>query len=550
MTVSPHPAETRNVRTPGREASHAFLLGLAAALAAQDPPVTLVLDDLHLLTDPGVLDGLDYVLRNAGPGLRLVVSARMDPLLPLHRYRLAGRLAEIGTGDLAFTVAEAGLLLARHGHTLTPGSLERLTRRTGGWVAGLRLAAISMGTHPDPGQFAEELITDDSALTGYLVQEVLGTQPPAVRDVLLNTSILEQVNAQAARELTGNERAGTILPALAHANGFVQPIGSGWYRYHPLFAEVLRLTLKRDHPDRLAPLHRAAARWYERNGQLTDAVRHAARASDWPLAASIVIDGLAIGEIIGPRGTPSLADELAGLPHGQAWTGPEPHLVSAAVALSAGRPAASTSALDAADGILARLPADQQAESRLAAAMIRLAASRRTGDFMAAAAPAAITRRRRRLPSPTRGRRPDTPRTRRVRSHRCSPPAAGHPNAFGCRRGWWTLSSATATVIAREAAAPLPARCGWPNPNSSGCRSSSSVTGSDRYCGVTPNWPAPTSACSHRPHATTCSRPPRAPQTRPPSSWPSRSPNASRRSYGICQACSAPPRSPARCTSP
>ena len=356
MTVSPHPAETRNVRTPGREAGHAFLLGLAAALAAQDPPVTLVLDDLHLLTDPGVLDGLDYVLRNAGPGLRLVVSARMDPLLPLHRYRLAGRLAEIGTGDLAFTVAEAGLLLARHGHTLTPGSLERLTRRTGGWVAGLRLAAISMGTHPDPGQFAEELITDDSALTGYLVQEVLGTQPPAVRDVLLNTSILEQVSAQAARELTGNERAGTILPALAHANGFVQPIGSGWYRYHPLFAEVLRLTLKRDHPDRLAPLHRAAARWYERNGQLTDAVRHAARASDWPLAASIVIDGLAIGEIIGPRGTPSLADEFAGLPHGQAWTGPEPHLVSAAVALSAGRPAASTSALDAADGILARLP--------------------------------------------------------------------------------------------------------------------------------------------------------------------------------------------------
>ncbi len=373
----------------GREAGHAFLLGLAAALAAQDPPVTLVLDDLHLLTDPGVLDGLDYVLRNAGPGLRLVVSARMDPLLPLHRYRLAGQLAEIRTGDLAFTVAEAGLLLARHGHTLTAGSLERLTRRTGGWAAGLRLAAISIGTHPDPGQFAEELITDDSALTGYLVQEVLGTQPPAVRDVLLNTSILEQVSAQAARELTGNERAGAILPALAHANGFVQPIGSGWYRYHPLFAEVLRLTLKREFPDRLAPLHRAAARWYERNGQLTDAVRHAVHASDWPLAASIVIDGLAIGEIIGPRGTSSLADEFAGLPHGQAWTGPEPHLVSAAVALSAGRPAASTSALDAADGILARCPADQLAESRLAAAMIRLAASRRTGDFMAATAAAA-----------------------------------------------------------------------------------------------------------------------------------------------------------------
>ena len=148
----------------GRGAAHVFLLGLAAALAAQNPPVTLVLDDLHLLTDPEVLDGLDYLLRNAGSGLRLVVSARMDPL-PLHRYRLAGELTQLRASDLAFTVAEAGLLLARHGITLPADSLECLTRRTEGWVAGLRLAAISMSTHPDPGRFVSELITEDSALT-------------------------------------------------------------------------------------------------------------------------------------------------------------------------------------------------------------------------------------------------------------------------------------------------------------------------------------------------------------------------------------------------
>ena len=92
----------------GRAADHVFLLEFAAALAAQDPPVTLAFDDLHLLTEPRVLDGLDYVLRNVGPGLRLVVSAEMEPL-PLHRYRLAGQLVEIRAGDLAFTVAEAGL---------------------------------------------------------------------------------------------------------------------------------------------------------------------------------------------------------------------------------------------------------------------------------------------------------------------------------------------------------------------------------------------------------------------------------------------------------
>ena len=135
----------------GRDAGHVFLLWLAAALAAQDPPVTLVLDDLHLMTDPEVLDGLDYVLRNVGPGLRLVVSGRMVPL-PLHRYRLAGDLTEIRAGDLAFTTAEAGLLLARHGITLTADSLEHLTRRTEGWAAGLRPAAISLrrGSPPSP----------------------------------------------------------------------------------------------------------------------------------------------------------------------------------------------------------------------------------------------------------------------------------------------------------------------------------------------------------------------------------------------------------------
>ncbi len=376
----------------GRDVSHVFALRLAAALAAQNPPVTLVLDDFHLLTDPAVLDGLDYVLRNTGAGLRLLVSARTNPLLPLHRYRLAGQLAELRASDLAFSVAEADLLLARHGQAMPADSLRRLIRRTEGWAAGLRLAALGMGAHPGSDRVVmEELVTEDSAVTGYLMHEVLNTQPPEAREILLTTSILDRVSVEAASELTGHDQAGTILPALARATGFVQPAGSGWYRYHTLFAEVLRLQLGREYPNRIAALHRRAARWYEQNGQLTDAVRHAAQAGDWPLAASIVIDGQAIGEIIEPRGGPSLAAEFAGMPPGQAWAEPAPHLVCAAVALSAGLPEASNASLDAADGILARLPAGQQAASRLAAAMIRLAAFRRTGDLIAAAAAAAET---------------------------------------------------------------------------------------------------------------------------------------------------------------
>ena len=373
----------------GQAVDHVFLLRLASALAASDRPVRLVLDDLHLLTKPELLTGIDYLLRNAQPGLRLVVSSRMDPLLPLHRYRLTGELTEIRAADLAFSTAEAGLLMAQHGSKLSAASLDCLTRRTEGWAAGIRLAAISIGTHPDPEQFIKELSADDSTVTGYLVEEVLNTQPPEVRDMLLSTSILEQVSVAAASELLNDEQAARSLPAVAETNSFVQPLGDGWYRYHTLFAEVLRLQLRREYPDRIALLHRRAARWYERNGPLIEAVRHAAEAGDWPLAASMVIDGLAISDILERPGGRSLADGFRGMPRSEARSELRPALVSAAVALSDGRYDRSTASLNVAEGILECLPADEEVTSRLAAAMIRFAASRRAGDLPVAMAAAA-----------------------------------------------------------------------------------------------------------------------------------------------------------------
>jgi LuxR family transcriptional regulator, maltose regulon positive regulatory protein len=388
-----------------------FLLRLTAALAVQDPPAVLVLDDLHVLTEPAVLKGLEFVLRHVGAGLRLVVASRMDPPLALHRYRLAGQLTEIRAGDLAFTLDEADVLLAQHGGRLTADSVESLTQRTEGWAAGLRLAALSLGTHPDPGQFVKELIAEDSALICYLVDEVLNVQPPEVREVLLSTSILEHVSADAAVDLTGDERAAGILMALVRTNAFVQAIGSGWYRYHSLFAEMLRLKLRHTYPDRVVVLHQRAARWYERNGLLADAVRHASRAGDWQLAAGMVIDQLAIGQIIEPRDGQSLAGEFAGMPPGQAWTGPAPYLVSAAIALAAGRHESCAASLDATDGQLERCPAEQETAGRLAAAVIRLTACLRTGDLTAATA--AVSRAELMLSRVPRGKlalHPDLPR--------------------------------------------------------------------------------------------------------------------------------------------
>ena len=376
----------RVVPGPGRVAvDHAFLVRLASALAAQDPPVVLVLDDLHLLTEPAILDGLAYVLRNAGPGLHLMAVSRADPLLPLHRYRLAGQLAEIRADDLAFSVRESGLLLAHHGVTLSVPALERISGRTEGWAAGMRLAALSLQGRPDPEQFAKELENGDSALTGYLVDEVLNAQAPSVRDMLLRTSILDSVSADLAAELADDGAGAAALPALARADAFVRPLGQGWYRYHSLLAAVLRLKLRIECGAQVPDLYRRAARWCQRHGRLGDAVRYAAQSGDWPFAAGIVVDEFAIGQLIELRGHHPLAEAFRGMPQDGAWTQPQPLLVVAALALCRGAHEAAAAPLATAEDILGHQAADGQVPVRLAAALIRLALARRTGNFEMAA---------------------------------------------------------------------------------------------------------------------------------------------------------------------
>jgi LuxR family transcriptional regulator, maltose regulon positive regulatory protein len=371
----------------------AFLPPLASALAALEPPVILVLDDLHLLTAPELSAELAYVLKYARPGLRLVAAARIDPRLPLHRYRLAGELTEIRAADLAFTVPEADRLMAQHGLTLPAGAVNLITERVGGWAAGLRLAALSLDGHPDPGLFIKNLAAEDSPLTSYLVDEVLDAQPPAQRELMLRTSILDRVSADLAWELTGDDQAGGTLAALARSGAFIQPLGHGWYRYHPLLAEVLRLKLRLESPDRTPGLHRQAASWYQRKGLLGKAVAHAAAIDDWHLAARIVVDELAVGELLKPRGSSPVADALQRIsaPREQPDGADQPAslLVAAALELGDGGDQAAGRLLAAAEELLDRFPAVREIPSRLAAAMLRLAAARRSGDLGAARTAAA-----------------------------------------------------------------------------------------------------------------------------------------------------------------
>ncbi len=401
----------RVLSAPTRAAvDHAFLLRLASVLADLDAPVTMILDDLHLVTEPAILDGLAYVLRNATPGLHLVVSSRMDPMLPLHRYRLTGELAEIRADDLAFSIPESSSLLAHHGITLPAAALERLTQRTEGWAAGVRMAALSLDGHPSPEQFVKQLDADDSAVTGYLLDEVLNAQLPATRELLLRTSILDCVSADLASELADDAQAASpasVLAELAQANAFVRPLGHGWFRYHAMFAEVLRLKLRSERPDQLPDLHQRAARWYQRNGYLLEAVRHAAACGNWPLAAGMVIDELAIGQFIDPRGSQSLPEVFRDMPVDLVGTHPYPLLVIAAMELADGAAQPCATTLAAAESILGDLPADHAVQARLSAALIWLALSRRTGDFdTAIAAATSATARLQELPEDLLARHP------------------------------------------------------------------------------------------------------------------------------------------------
>ena len=183
----------------GKSAGHDFLVRLAAALAAREQPVTMVIDDFHVLTDAGILDSLHYLLGSAAPRLHLVLSSSIEPLLPLHRYRLNWKLAEIRAEDLAFNATECNLMMAQHGVTLSACCTRAPLRADRGLGSGNTAGCHLPDGHPDPEQFVKALGAEDSAVTGYLVDEVLNAQPADLRDFLLRTSILDRINVGSLR---------------------------------------------------------------------------------------------------------------------------------------------------------------------------------------------------------------------------------------------------------------------------------------------------------------------------------------------------------------
>ncbi|SDJ42026.1 LuxR family transcriptional regulator, maltose regulon positive regulatory protein [Frankineae bacterium MT45] len=269
-----------------------FMSALLDAIPGPSPHI-LVLDDAHVLTNPALLAEIDAVIRYGSPLWRIVLSTRSDPLLPLHRYRLAGQMTEIRADDLAMTRAEARALLTAHDVTLRQSELAMLTRRTEGWTAGLRLSAMSMAGSRDPGRFVTQLALDQGSVGEYLMEEVLDRQSEDARRLLIQTSFLDEVTGPLAAAVTGIEDSAELLADMARTNSFVIPHGTepGRYRYHQLLAEILNYLARREYGKETLELRKRAAAWFETNGDPSAAMRFAVEAHDWPRASSVLIHG-------------------------------------------------------------------------------------------------------------------------------------------------------------------------------------------------------------------------------------------------------------------
>jgi LuxR family maltose regulon positive regulatory protein len=254
--------------------------------------ITLAIDDLHELNSPEALAQLTRLLVNLPPDAHAMLTTRRDVRLGLHQLRLAGELTEIRAADLRFTERETRELLDASGITLSEAGAALLHQRTEGWAAGVRLAALSLAGHPDPEQFVAEFSGSDRTVAEYLLAEMLDRQPADVQDLLLRTSLFDRVNGELADLLTGRPGSERILLALEDANAFVVSLDPGrtWFRYHHLFADLLRLELRRRRPEKVPVLHRRAAEWFTQHGQVAEAVRHTQAAGDWPGAARLLAD--------------------------------------------------------------------------------------------------------------------------------------------------------------------------------------------------------------------------------------------------------------------
>ena len=279
------------LRSPQPPPDELVLTALVNEITAKPQPFILVLDDYHVIYIPPIHKQLNFLLEHQPAQMHMVLIAREDPPLPLPRLRASGQMVEIRQEDLRFSLEECADFLNRGmGLNLSPGDIAALERRTEGWIAGLQLAALSMRGRDDLPGFIQAFTGSSHYVLDYLIEEVFKRQSTEIQDFLLKTSILDRLCGPLCDAVADRTDSGTLLEHLEHANLFIVPLDQSctWYRYHRLFAELLRQRLQVT--DRISEneLHIHACQWFTGQRLIPEAIRHALAAHDWEQAAGLI----------------------------------------------------------------------------------------------------------------------------------------------------------------------------------------------------------------------------------------------------------------------
>ncbi|MGA2489380.1 MAG: LuxR C-terminal-related transcriptional regulator [Anaerolineales bacterium] len=256
-----------------------IITGLVNDILSIEKEFILVLEDYHVIENAGIHNSLNFLLDHLPPQMRLVITTRSDPPLNLARRRGSGQMVEIRATDLRFTPDEIKTFLNHAMHLdLADEDILALGQRTEGWIAGLLMAALSMQDETDRHAFVAAFSGNDRYIADYLLEEVLQRQPVEFQRFLQQTSILGRLNASLCDAISGRQDSQAMLNMLERANLFIVPLDNRreWFRYHKLFSELLQKRLCETlSMDEIANLHRTASAWYESQGDIPEAIRHA-----------------------------------------------------------------------------------------------------------------------------------------------------------------------------------------------------------------------------------------------------------------------------------
>ena len=277
------------LRAPQPSWAKGILTALINSIHGWPQDFTLVLDGCHLITNSLIFEGLNFLLDHAPAQMHLVMLSRADPPLPVARWLADGHLTVVGAGELRFTNAEATLFISQAlGPNVPAETINALVVQTEGWITGLRLAAFAIREGGSVNDLIKRRTGGRRHLHDYLIDQVLSRLPDRTQSFLLETSILDRMSAGLCDAVTGREHSQEVLLHLDRANLFVVPLDDEqrWYRYHHLFAELLRRLAETRYD--ISAFHQRASVWYEHEGLTREAIEHALKARDMSRAAALI----------------------------------------------------------------------------------------------------------------------------------------------------------------------------------------------------------------------------------------------------------------------